>query len=154
MTLSDILEHKGSNVHTIGPAASLDDVVDQLVQYNVGSLVVCESSSRGTDIRVIGIITERDILRAQAAHRAPLDQITVADAMSRELITALPTDQLDTAMRLMTHHRVRHLPVMDDTGRLFGIISIGDVVKAQHDELLIANHYMSRELADRDGYWW
>ena len=153
MTLSDILTHKGTDVHTIGPAA-LDDVVDRLVEYGIGSLVVCESSARGSDVRVIGIITERDVLRAQATHRAPLDKMTVADAMSTELTTALPTDELETAMRLMTHHRVRHLPVMDDNGRLFGIISIGDIVKAQHDELLITNHYMSKELADRRGYWW
>jgi CBS domain-containing protein len=57
-------------------------------------------------------------------------------------------------MHLMTEHRVRHLPVMDQSGQLHGIVSIGDVVKAQYDELTVAAHWMSKELADRNGYWW
>ena len=141
MRLQDILYRKGCDVHIIGPEATLDDVVAELVKYNVGSLVVCESVSKGTDIQVIGIITERDILRAQAEHRATLEELTVGATMSTELVTACPDDRIDRAMKLMTEHRIRHLPVMLE-GQLRGIISIGDVVKTHHDELEVENYYM------------
>ncbi len=141
MKLFEILRVKGSEVHTIGPAATLDEVVEELVSYNIGSLVVCESSARGTDVRMIGIITERDILQAQASHRAPLEKMLVADVMSTDLITAEPHDPIEKAMQLMTKHRVRHLPILDGE-QLYGLISIGDVVKAHHDQLEMENHFM------------
>ncbi len=139
MILRDILGMKGSLVHTISPEASLDDVLQKLVRLNIGSLVVCEQE---TDI-VIGIITERDILRTQATHKAPLEQLRVRLSMSRGLVTASPDDTIELAMGLMTHHRVRHLPIVNE-GRIVGMISIGDVVKAEHDEVVIENHYLRR----------
>ena len=141
MILQDILRVKGTEVHTIRPDATLDDVVQELVRYNVGSLVVMEITSEAMEPSMIGIITERDILRAQAAHKAPLDQLDVASVMSTDLITASPGDRVQDAMRLMTKHRVRHLPVVDE-GRLRGLVSIGDVVKAQHDQLEMENDNM------------
>ena len=143
MTLHEILQIKGTEVHAIGPDAALDEVVQELVRFNVGSLIVCEPISRGADIRMIGIITERDVLRQQAAHpKVALSEILVASAMSSELVTAMPKDRIQHAMRLMTQHRIRHLPVVSE-GQLFGVISIGDVVKAHHDQLELENHFMS-----------
>ncbi|HQU45195.1 MAG TPA: CBS domain-containing protein, partial [Pirellulales bacterium] len=81
------------------------------------------------------------ILRACAGRRAPLDQLKVTDAMSHELITGSPTDSIDDIMGLMTERRIRHLPVLVDD-KLVGIISIGDVVKAHHDEVTMENHYL------------
>jgi CBS domain-containing protein len=141
MTLRDILRVKGTDVHTIGPDATLDDVVQELVRYNIGSLVVCECATEDDQPTMIGIITERDILRAQAAHKAPLEKLRVAGAMSKNLITASPDDRIEDAMGLMTDNRVRHLPIVVK-GRLQGMISIGDVVKAHHDQLEMENHYM------------
>jgi CBS domain-containing protein len=142
MFVQDILRAKGKEVHTIGPEATLDDVVRELVRYNVGSLVVCETEACGTKAcMATGIITERDILRAQAAHRAPLERLIVRSMMTCELITASPHDPLEYAMRRMTYHRVRHLPVIEDE-ELMGIISIGDIVKAHHDELATENHFL------------
>ncbi len=137
MLLKDILRQKTKEVHSISPSASLDDVVTELVRFNIGSLLVRETS----DGPVQGIITERDILRAQAAHRAPLAQMQVGVYMSSELITAQPDDDITVAMRLMTTHRVRHLPVIRE-GELYGLISIGDIVKAHHDELEMENYHM------------
>jgi CBS domain-containing protein len=139
MQLQDILNRKGTTVHTIDPNATADDAVADLVRYNIGSLMVCRESLEG--LIVLGIITERDILRAQAAHRAPLEQLRVGQVMSSNLVTAAPTDRVEEAMRLMTEHRVRHLPIIDN-GQLVGMISIGDVVKAQYDELVAENHHM------------
>jgi CBS domain-containing protein len=89
----------------------------------------------------VGIITGRDILRAHAARRAPLDELLVAAVMSQHLITAAPADGIERAMWLMNNHRVRHLPILLDN-ELYGIVSIGDIVKAQHDQLAMENHYM------------
>ena len=150
MTLNDILRRKGTEVHSIGPDATLDEAVDELVRFNVGSLVVCESISRGADIRMIGIVTERDILRALARETEPLSKIRVAAVMSDGLITAQPGDAVEKGMALMTMHRVRHLPIVDD-GQLFGIVSIGDIVKAQDDELVMENHYMTSYILGEGG---
>ena len=142
MTLQEILRRKGSKVHSISPDATLDDVVQKLVEHNCGSLVVCERGHDGQDSgTLIGIITERDILRACAARRGPLEEINVRDAMSRELITGTPDDSIEDTMGLMTERRIRHLPILVDD-RLAGLISIGDVVKAHHDEVAMENHYL------------
>jgi CBS domain-containing protein len=135
MLLNDVLEKKGKNVHSISSDASADDVVTELVRLNVGSLLVRDSPEGP----ILGIITERDILRALAAHRAPLEQLRVGSCMSRELIVAQPEDDITVGMRLMTTHRVRHLPVVHRE-QIHGIISIGDIVKAHHDELEMENY--------------
>jgi len=139
MFVSSVLRTKGTKIHTIAPEATADDVIQELVKYNVGSLVVMET--RDGESSMIGIITERDVLRAQAAHRAPLERLLVRQVMSTHVIRTSLENTLQDAMRLMTTHRIRHLPVMDE-GRLIGIISIGDIVKAHHDELEMENHHM------------
>jgi CBS domain-containing protein len=140
MTLRDILHAKGSAVHTIGAGATLDDVVQRLVQHNCGSLVVVDPAETSRP-RMVGIITERDILRACAARKAPLDQLPVTDTMTRDVITGGLQDSIDQVMDVMTERRVRHLPVMAD-GQLLGIVSIGDVVKARHRQTEFENHYL------------
>ena len=137
MLLKDLLEKKTNDVHTISSKASADDVVTELVRFNIGSLLV-RDSPRGP---ILGIITERDILRALAAHGAPLEHLRVGMCMSRDLIVAQPEDDITVAMRLMTMHRVRHVPVIH-RGHLHGIVSIGDIVKAHHDELEMENYLM------------
>ena len=141
MRLQDILRLKGTQVHVISPDAALDEVVRELIAHNCGSLVVCEAGAGAAHGPMVGIITERDILRACAAGRGPLNRLKVAEIMSRRPLTAAPSDTLDDAMGRMTEHRIRHLPVLDE-GRLAGIISIGDVVKAHHDQVALENHYL------------
>jgi len=123
MRISDILRSKGSDVVTIGPDRTVLEVVRTLVAYNIGATVVEE------DGRPIGILSERDILRLAASGPEHLATTRVADAMTHELVTSKPTDDLKHAMNLMTTHRVRHLPVCRH-GRVVGIVSIGDVVNA------------------------
>lgn len=144
MNLRDILHGKGSIVHTIRADASLADVVQKLVKNNCGSLVVCDSDCSETD-RLLGIITERDILKACAAGRGPLESTTVAQVMTRDMLVGSPHDTVEDAMGLMTINRIRHLPVVED-GQLLGMISIGDVVKSQHDRLTMENHYLKSYL--------
>lgn len=143
MQLRDILHRKGNLVHTIEPDASLADVVRRLVDANCGSLVVAKTSD---PTRVLGIITERDILRACAAGCVPLENHRVAERMTANLVTVTLDQSVEDTMGLMTSRRVRHLPVVDDDDRLVGIVSIGDVVKAQHDALTMENHYLKSYL--------
>ncbi len=138
MLLQEILSQKGSTVHTIRPDATLDDLVQSLVRHRCGSLVVTESDSSSP---MLGIITERDVLRACAARRTTLDQIRVAEFMTREVAVRRPADSVEDTMGVMTELRIRHLPIVDE-GRLVGIISIGDIVKAQHNLLTMENHYL------------
>lgn len=135
MLLRDILFNKGYEVYTVRPTDTLGTVVDRMVECRCGSLVVLD---RG---QVLGIITERDILRVSAARLGDLDSLRVGDHMSREVVTGNPSDTVPDVMGVLTHRRVRHLPVLED-GQLVGIISIGDVVKAQHDALTVENHYL------------
>ncbi len=141
MTLREILRGKGAAVHTIGPEASLDDAVEQLVRHNVGSLIVCDPAADEDSPPMIGILTERDVLRTCAAHRGGLQEITVGEVMSFPVTTGRPNDDIAHTMQVLTRRRIRHLPVMDE-GRLMGMISIGDLVKAQSDQLSLENHYL------------
>ena len=139
MNLQQILQHKGSTVYKTSPRATLADVVAQLVQYNIGSLVVCDGDN------MVGIISERDILRTCASNGGRLGETLVEQCMTRRVITGSPTDEVETTMGQLTENRIRHLPVMDGD-RLVGMISIGDVVKAHHDSLCLENHYLKSYL--------
>jgi CBS domain-containing protein len=142
MLLQDILRRKGSKVHSITPDAKLDEVVHKLVENNCGSLVVCQPSNDGdAGGTLVGIITERDILRSCAKQGGSLRELAVRDVMSRELMTGTPDDSIEETMGLMTERRIRHLPILVD-GRLAGMISIGDLVKAHYDEVTMENHYL------------
>ena len=139
MTIQEILNAKGSTVHTIGPDATLEEAVGELIRHNVGSLVVCASEAQPD--RPIGIITERDLLRTCATSKCGIAEAKVADQMSTDLITASAEDSVERIMGVMTEKRIRHLPVCTE-GRLVGLVSIGDVVKAQHDRLAMENKFM------------
>ncbi len=90
---------------------------------------------------LLGIITERDIVRACARHGGKIDQVRVAEAMSSHVVTGHPADSVEDTMGLMTERRMRHLPIVLD-GQLVGIVSIGDVVKAQHAQLATEVHFL------------
>jgi len=135
MLVRDVLSDKGRLVHTCTPDDTLADVADLLVGHNIGSLVVMQ------DDEMVGIITERDILRACAATRGPLEFLRARERMTRCPVVASPDDELADIMCVMTERRIRHVPVVE-RGKLVGIISIGDTVKAQHDELCRENHYL------------
>lgn len=135
MLVREVLSDKGRIVHTCSPEDTLADVVDLLVGHNIGSLVVMQSDE------MVGIITERDILRACAATRGPLEFVRVHERMTRCPIVASLNDEVEDVMCVMTERRIRHLPVVEG-GQLSGIISIGDTVKAQHDELCRENYYL------------
>ncbi len=135
MKTRDIIQAKGQEVHAISPAAMLDEVVQTLVRHTCGSLLVMEEET------LVGIITERDILRTVAGDARDLAEINVAEKMSAELVTSSLDDELGEVMSVLTENRIRHLPVVDE-GELRGIISIGDVVKSQQRSLARENAFL------------
>lgn len=130
MNVQSILAAKGSAVATIAAERSLGDAVGALRDHGVGALVV---SNDGTHID--GILSERDVVRAIATRSRDCLDSPVSNAMSANVITCQPADTIDKLMAMMTERRIRHLPVLDESDELAGIISIGDVVKFRLDEL-------------------
>ncbi len=137
MHVHNVLTVKGSSVATIAPDASLGDATASLRDHGVGALVV---SSDGRTIE--GIISERDVVRALAAHGASTLGQQVSSAMSTTVSTCRGDDTIDQMMAMMTDRRIRHLPVVDDDAHLAGIISIGDVVKARVGQLELENNQL------------
>jgi CBS domain-containing protein len=129
MNVEAILRAKGRQVTTIAPDATIAAAVHQMTSRGIGALVVT-----GNGAEVAGIVSERDIVRGLSEHGDGLLGATVADLMTRRVISCSPDDSVADLMSQMTERRIRHLPVMRD-GALCGIISIGDVVKNRLDEV-------------------
>ena len=135
MKIRDILRDKGTDVVKIGPEATVLDAMRRLVEHDIGSVVVEE------DDEVVGILTERDVLRLGARDPHGWESTQVRDAMTSDLIIATPDDDTHYCMEIMTRNRIRHLPIIRG-GRLEGIVSIGDVVKASRDDAEAENQYL------------
>jgi CBS domain-containing protein len=129
MNVETILHNKGRAVATIRPDDTVGAAIEVLVSRNIGALVASDDGER-----VDGIISERDIVRALASRGSGLLSLSVAEVMTRGVITCDPTESVSELMAEMTNRRIRHLPVVQD-GRLCGIVSIGDVVKNRLDEI-------------------
>jgi CBS domain-containing protein len=139
-TVRHILGVKGSAVYTIAPEASVREALERLAEKDVGALVVT-----GSDGRIVGMLSERDYARKVALLDRMSRDTPVRDIMTQEVICVAPEQTVETCMALMTRKRFRHLPVVVD-GRLAGLVSIGDVVKALMDEQQFAiqqlEHYI------------
>ncbi|HSD84843.1 MAG TPA: CBS domain-containing protein [Anaerolineae bacterium] len=127
MQISTILATKGSTVVTVTPDQTVREAVALLVEKHIGAVVVVDATGHP-----VGIVSERDVMRLIAQNENALQE-PVNRVMTREVIIARPTDDTRVVSKTMTVGRFRHLPVLDH-GELVGIISIGDVVKAQLDE--------------------
>jgi CBS domain-containing protein len=128
MTIAAILSSKGSEVATIGAGARVRAVVEQLGERRIGALPVVE------DERIVGIISERDVIYCLRSHGAEVLDWPVSRVMTSPAITAEPETPVLAALGLMTERRIRHLPVAQG-GRLIGIVSIGDLVKFRMDRI-------------------
>ena len=133
MNVQSILKAKGSDVATIGQRASLSEAAAQLRDHGVGALVVSDDGQH-----IDGIVSERDVVRALAAHGASALGRTVHSVMSATVVTCTAGDSVEQLMVSMTERRFRHIPVVDGDV-LAGIISIGDVVKARLGQLETEN---------------
>ena len=140
MNLQDILTVKGSSVFGIAPDVTLAEAVAELVERRVGALLVF-SDEDPERRRPVGIVTERDILYYCARGKVELRRSKVAEVMTTTLIAAAPEDTVEQVLGLMTAKRIRHVPVLVE-GRLLGIVSIGDLVKAHTDQLAVENRFL------------
>jgi CBS domain-containing protein len=129
MTVSAILADKGREVVTIGAVGTIGDAVALLAKRKIGAVVVLEPNGR-----IAGIVSERDIVRAIAATAGAALAEPLASIMTRAVVTCSEGETIDSVMTRMTRGRFRHLPVVTG-GKLAGIISIGDVVKARIEQV-------------------
>ena len=123
MTVAHILAEKGSSVVTVPPDCTLDDAIHRLAQKSIGALVVADEAEA-----IVGIISERDILRALAGQGAAALDAPISCYMTSDVVTCQLETTNDQITELMTEGRFRHLPVCEN-GKLVGLVSIGDVVK-------------------------
>jgi CBS domain-containing protein len=123
MLIAQIIRDKGAVVHTLAASATLEEAARELNEKRVGALVVMDAEGA-----IIGVFSERDLVREVARRGAKALADSVLNAMSREVFTAHLEETIDDCLSRMTDRRVRHLPVVDEV-RLVGIVSIGDLVK-------------------------
>lgn len=123
MLIAHVLRDKGEAVHTLQAEATLQEAAEQLYEKRVGALVVLDA-----DGAILGVFSERDLVREIARKGVSALSDQVAAAMSRDVFTAHREETIDDCLARMTDRRVRHLPVLHEV-RLVGIVSIGDLVK-------------------------
>jgi CBS domain-containing protein len=128
MKISSII--KGKRVEIISASASIHDLVNILNTHHIGALVVSNDGKR-----IDGIVSERDVVRAMPGKLDQLIGMHVRDIMTVEVHTCTPDSTAAELMKMMTEHRIRHVPVVDEEGKLISIVSIGDVVKNYVSEL-------------------
>jgi CBS domain-containing protein len=140
MTIAAILAEKGHEVATIAADCLIADLVAELVVRRIGALLVVDGDE------IVGLASERDVIRALAADGDSTLSRPVRDVMTAAVVTISPGDSVTVAMALMTDRRIRHLPVVDE-GRLVGMVSIGDLVKRRiaqaEQEAEALKHYIS-----------
>ncbi|HTO11097.1 MAG TPA: CBS domain-containing protein [Candidatus Binatia bacterium] len=129
MTIASILATKGDKVVTVRPDQTIREALVMLAQHNIGALVVVDDTRKP-----VGMLSERDVVRTAVKNEAVFT-LTVSQLMTRNLILGTPGDDIGAAGSTMVERRIRHLPVMDG-GKLIGIVTIGDILKAQRDSLL------------------
>ena len=128
MSIQSILDHKGSKVVTIAPDTRVGAAAHRLRLEHIGAIIIT------SDGRIEGILSERDIVHGLTEHGAAVIDLPVSALMSRNVHTCRPEAEIRDVMRLMTMHRIRHVPVVEN-GVLRGIVSIGDVVKSRLEDM-------------------
>lgn len=136
MTLAELLKNKGQYLVTVNGSITMLEAIKVMVDEKVGSLLI-----KSDDGSLQGIITERDILRFCASNANGLHDTSVGQIMTRNMLVVTPDRTLDDAMSIMTEHRFRHLPIIEN-GIPVGIISIGDLVKARLKDVSVEVQYL------------
>ncbi len=128
MSISALLVRKGNDVSTIRSTKNVVEAIQQLHQERIGVLVVIDRKGQ-----LAGMFSERDVIHALGAYGAKALQDPVHEYMTPDVTTCAPDDRIDDVMAIMSAHRIRHLPVMNND-RLVGLVSMGDLVKHRLDE--------------------
>ncbi len=134
-TVRHLLQSKNSRVWSVSPHGTVYEALELMAAQNIGALLVLESD------KIVGIFTERDYARKVVLKGKTSKTVTVGELMTTEVLYVNPDDTIENCMAIMTDKRARHLPVMEN-GKLIGVVSIGDVVKA----IISDREFMIREL--------
>ena len=129
MNVGELIEAKGSRVVTINPKVLIAHAIEVLHREGIGAIVACDG-----DGSIVGVISERDIVRGLATQSDDVRTLRVSEVMTKKVVTCRPDDSIKDVMATMTLRRVRHLPMVED-GKLVGIVSIGDVVKHRLEDM-------------------
>lgn len=121
-TIGSILQHKGAQVFSVSPTATVYEAIEKMAETHVGALLVLEGDT------LVGIISERDYARKVILQGKLSKQTLVQEIMTSPVIFVTPEEPVEECMRMMTNYRIRHLPIVDQ-GKVMGVISIGDLVK-------------------------
>ncbi len=135
MTVAELLKSKGNEVVTAAPGDDVQSALDRMLDHRVGSLLVLEKE------QVVGIVTERDILRRGLHRPVELGGMSVKEIMTSEVMVTTPEDSLQYVMGVMTRNRIRHVPVFE-AEKLVGLVSIGDIVFTLLEESSKENRYL------------
>jgi len=143
-TVRQILEQKGTGVHSVEPSISVFEALSIMAKHDIGAVLVIENN------RLAGIFTERDYARKIALKGLSSKDVKVGDLMTANLCTVTPSQTVDDVMNIMTQNRFRHLPVVDH-GKIAGIVTIGDVVKSiivqQEETISHLSNYIAGDIA-------
>lgn len=140
VTVRQILEQKGAATHAVSPDVSVLDALSVMARHDIGSVLVTQND------RLAGIFTERDYARKLVLKGLNSKEATVGEVMTPNVCTITPSQTLDAVMNIMTENRFRHLPVVDH-GKIVGIVTIGDVVKAVIDQQEKTINHLSSYIA-------
>jgi len=140
VTVRQIIEQKGAVTHAVSPEVSVLDALSVMARHDIGSVLVTQND------RLAGIFTERDYARKLVLKGLTSKEATVGDVMTPNVCTITPSQTLDAVMNIMTENRFRHLPVVEH-GKIVGIVTIGDVVKAVIDQQEKTINHLSSYIA-------
>tara|TARA_Y100000294_G_C8506151_1_gene316800 strand:- start:382 stop:816 length:435 start_codon:yes stop_codon:yes gene_type:complete len=137
MQIAELLSHKSKDLVTVGPGDSIRTAAEALSTNNIGALPVCDAGGN-----LVGILSERDIVHGYAVRGGDIDDIQVADSMSREVVTCVPEDDVNKTMLVMSENHFRHIPVLEN-GRLSAIVSSRDIMEAVLEEAKTQRNVMA-----------
>ena len=140
LQVKHLLDEKGRNVYAISPGEPVLAAIRAMAEHGIGALLVLDGDA------LVGVISERDYARKIILNNRSSSDTPVRDVMTPTVITVSPADSVDTCMRLCTDSRVRHLPVVD-SGKVIGVVSIGDLVKAVISEQGVQIEQLQRYIA-------
>lgn len=135
MKVKELLSIKGLECFSIQSSDTLQAAAKQMAECNIGALLVMDRGS------LVGIVTERDIVKNAAGAGLPMKEVVIKDVMSANLLVVKPGDDLDYVMAIMIQNNIRHLPVIEENG-LMGLLSMRDVVRVLVKNLKAENHYL------------
>jgi len=142
-SVQDVLAVKGQQVHSVTPATTVLEAIHKMNQYKIGALLVMHDS------HIVGIFTERDVLRRVLGEQRSPAIVTVGEVMTEDIICVEPQTDLDDVSNIMKNRKVRHVPVCDGSGKLHGLISIGDLNACHASNQEAQIHFLSEYIYGR-----